>query len=47
MKIENVEIKYERCACSGRTNLEGIYHVKSLPWLSVAQSKDKFYLRCM
>lgn len=43
MRIEHIEIKYERCACSGRANLEGIYHVKSLPWLSVVQSMEGSY----
>lgn len=43
MKIEKLEIKFERCTLSGRGNFEGIHHVKSLPWLSVVQSVEGSY----
>jgi len=43
MKIERVEIRFERFTDSGQLNMEGVHHVKSLPWLSVVQSMEGSY----
>ena len=43
MKIESVEIRFERFTDSGRHDMEGVHHVKSLPWLSVVQSLEGSY----
>ncbi len=47
MKIEKIEIRFERCFCTHRGNMEGIRHVKSLPWLSVVQSVEGSYDICI
>ena len=43
IKIERIEIKYVRRDNSLRKDIEGLHHIKSLPWLSVVQSVEGSY----
>lgn len=43
MEIQNIQIKFERCTLFQRKDMEGLHHIKSLPWLSVVQSMEGSY----
>lgn len=43
IKIEKIDIKYARYGHSLRKDIEGLHHIKSLPWLSVVQSVEGSY----
>ena len=40
---ERIDIKYVRYDHSQRKDIEGLHHIKSLPWLSVVQSVEGSY----
>lgn len=43
MEIRELEIKFEQCVNFKRMDMEGLHHVKSLPYLSVVQSVEGSY----
>ena len=43
MEIKELEIKFEQCVDFRRMDMEGLHHVKSLPYLSVVQSVEGSY----
>lgn len=43
MEIQEIRILYERCVLATPQDMEGVHHIKSLPWLSVVQSVKGSY----
>jgi len=42
-KINKIEIRYERRGCTKSRRMDGLCHVKVLPWLSLAQATEGSY----
>lgn len=43
MEIREISIQYERCVMATPQDMEGVHHIKSLPWLSLVQSVSGSY----